>query len=326
LGTASEETNKDLPGQAPRHGSRIGMQWFLIGWLIVAVWLSWGCSVRRYAVNKLGDALAGTGTTFASDNDPELIRGALPFSLKLVESLLAGSPRHSGLLLAASSGFTQYSYAFVLQDAEETELRDLESSRKLKDRARQLFLRARNYGLRGLELKHRNFAETLRTNWKSAVGMVMERDVPFLYWTAAAWGLAIGISKDNPELIADLPIVGGLIDRALELDEDYDSGAIHGFLITYEGSRPGGKGDPAERSRQHFQRAMELSRGQLVSPLVAYVEAVSIGKQDRKEFEALLQQALHVDVNARPEWRLSNLIMQQRARWLLSRADELFVE
>ena len=43
-----------------------------------------GCSIKRMAVNKLGDALAGGGTTFASDGDPELVRAALPFSLKLM--------------------------------------------------------------------------------------------------------------------------------------------------------------------------------------------------------------------------------------------------
>jgi predicted anti-sigma-YlaC factor YlaD len=53
---------------------------------------------------------------------------------------------------------------------------------------------------------------------------------------------------------------------------------------------------------------------------------VSIGKQDRKEFESLLNRATQIDVNAKPEWRLSNLVMQRRARWLLSRVDELFVE
>src|SRR5258706_4083842 len=105
-----------------------------------------GCSVRRYAINKLGDALADTGTTFASDDDPELIRGALPFSLKLIESLLRESPRHRGLLLAAASGFTQYGYAFVQQEADEMEPRDLGEAGRLRTRARRIYLPAKNYG------------------------------------------------------------------------------------------------------------------------------------------------------------------------------------
>jgi hypothetical protein len=40
----------------------------------------------------------------------------------------------------------------------------------------------------------------------------------------------------------------------------------------------------------------------------------------------LLKKALAVDPDARPEWRLMNLVMQRRARWLLSREDELFVK
>jgi hypothetical protein len=39
------------------------------------------------AVNKLGNALASGGSTFESDDDPDLVGQALPFSLKLMESL-----------------------------------------------------------------------------------------------------------------------------------------------------------------------------------------------------------------------------------------------
>jgi len=102
------------------------------------------------AVNKVGDALAGSGSTFASDDDPELVKAAVPFSLKLMESLLAESPRHKGLLFATASGFTQYSYAFVQQDADEMEDKDVTGAAHLRARARRLYLRARNYGLRGL--------------------------------------------------------------------------------------------------------------------------------------------------------------------------------
>jgi hypothetical protein len=86
--------------------------------LLCSVLLVSGCSVKRYAINQLGNALAGTGSTFAADEDPELVRAAVPFSLKLIESLLAENPRHEGLLLAAARGFTQYAYAFVQEDAD----------------------------------------------------------------------------------------------------------------------------------------------------------------------------------------------------------------
>jgi predicted anti-sigma-YlaC factor YlaD len=286
-----------------------------------------GCAVNRFAVNRVGDAVASEDTTYSSDNDPELIREAAPFSLKLMESLLAESPQHRGLLLAAASGFTQYSYAFVQEDADEIEATNLTAATAMRVRARNLYLRARDYGLRGLEVSHRGFGAALRTDSNQAVRLATKRDVPLLYWTAAAWGAAISVSKDNPEIVADMPKVEALIDRALELDEKFDHGAIHTFLINYEMARPGAKADEAvQRATKHFLRAMELGGGHLASPLVAYAEAVCVQQQQRPEFDRRLKQVLAIDVDVKPQWRLTNLVMQRRALWLLSREGDLFAQ
>ncbi|NQU11290.1 hypothetical protein HQ590_10895 [bacterium] len=284
--------------------------------------------MRRFAVNQVGNAIAGGGTTFTSDDDPELVKAALPFSLKLIESLLAESPRHRGLLEAAASGFTQYSYAFVLQEADETEDRDVAAARALRDRARRLYLRARDYGLRGLETRYRGLTADLRADPAAAVGRVRRRaDVPLLYWTAAGWGAAISVSKDRPELVADLPVVGALIERALALDEGYDGGAVHTFLISYELARPGVRLDDAiARGRIHYERALELGGGTRAGPYVAWAEQVCVQQQDRSQFEVLLQKALAIDADADPSNRLANLVLQRRAKWLLDRVDDLFLE
>jgi len=300
-------------------------RWTLAAVMLGVVLLS-GCSIKKLAVNKIGDSLANSGTTFSGDDDPDLIGDALPFSLKLMESLLAESPKHRGLLFAASSGFTQYTYIYVQQPAERIETEDFAKSQELRARARRLYLRGRNYGLRGLEVKHPGLEHWLRENPKAAVHAVTAKtEVPLLYWTAVSWGLAISNAKDNPDLIADQPVVEALIDRALELDSDFDHGAIHGFLISYEPSRKGVPGDFADRCRKHFQQQVNLTGGQLASPYVALAEAVSIQKQNQDEFESLLKKALNVDSDARPEWRLSNVISQRRARWLLERESELFL-
>jgi predicted anti-sigma-YlaC factor YlaD len=299
------------------------------GWLVLLLAFAAAgsaCSIKKIAVNKLGDSLASGGSTFASDDDPDLVGEALPFSLKLMESLLAESPKHRGLLLAASSGFTQYAFVYVQVPAEETEGEDLAKSDALRLRARHLYVRARNYGLRDLEITHPGLEHELRQHPKTAALKLGTKDVPLIYWTAVSWGAAISVSKDDPEMIADLPIVEALIDRALELNPDYDSGAIHGFLISYEAVRRTASGDFVPRSRKHFERAVELTSGQSAAPYVALATTVSVSTQDHEEFEALLKKALAVDPDARPEWRLTNIVMQRRARWLLSREDELFVK
>lgn len=284
-----------------------------------------GCSPKQYAINRIGDAIANPGTTYAADDDPELIAHAAPFSLKLIESLLESAPKHEGLLLAAVSGFTQYAYAFVHQQADFLENEDLDRASALRVRARRLDLRARDYGLRGLDVNHPGFATRLRAQPRAAVAEARRGDVPLLYWTAAAWGAAMSVSKEVPEIVADQLIVEALIDRALELDEAFGAGAIHSFLITYEMARQGGTGSPAERARRHFDRAVALSGGKAAGPYVAIAEAVSLATQDRAGFEDFLRQALAIDLSAKPEWRLENTVMQQRARWLLNRAPDLFL-
>lgn len=96
------------------------------------------------AVNQLGSAIAEGGATFSSDDDPELVGDALPFSLKLIETLLAKSPDHVGLLVAASRGFTQYGYGWVEPTREE----EGDRGEAARLRSRRLYLRAREYGMK----------------------------------------------------------------------------------------------------------------------------------------------------------------------------------
>jgi predicted anti-sigma-YlaC factor YlaD len=62
-----------------------------------------------------------------------------------------------------------------------------------------------------------------------------------------------------------------------------------------------------------------------VGPLLSLAESVALQIQDRAEFESLLQQALAIDPDTVPKWRLVNLILQERARWRLAHIDELFL-
>lgn len=317
LKTARQDSGVARPSLFPR----VILCVLLLAWIAGS-----GCSLlRRSALNQVANAVADSGTTFARDEDPDLVKAAAPFSLKLMESLLAETPHHQGLLSAAASGFTQYAFAFVQQEADELEARDLAAAEALRTRARRLYLRAHTYGLRGLEVKHPGFPNALLANPRAAVRATTTADLPLLYWTAIAWAAAISLSKDNPEIVAQIPAMEALIDRALELDESYGHGTIHTFLVTYEMSRQGAPGDPAARARTHFERALALSEGKNAAPLVALAEAVAVKAQDVKEFESLLNRALAIDPDANPDTRLLNVVMQRRARWLLSQKAELFL-
>lgn len=281
-----------------------------------------GCSLREQVARSMGDALAGGGDVYAADDDIEFVGLATPFGLKTVESLLAVVPDHRGLLLAAARGFTQYAYVYLHSPAEEAEARDVTAAYAQRERARRMYLRARDYGLRGLGLEARN----LRGDAKAALARTTREDVALLYWTGVAWAAAISLGKDDPALVSGLPAVDAIVLRAAALEADFDHGALRSFLVSYELNRPNAAPDAIERSRAHFARAVELSGGLQAGPYVALAESAAIAARDRKEFEALLQRALAVDPDKRAEWRLVNLVMQRRAKRLLARADEFFPE
>jgi predicted anti-sigma-YlaC factor YlaD len=283
------------------------------------------CSIKKTAVNRLGDALAESGSTFASDEDPELVGQAVPFGLKTMESLLAESPRHKGLLLATCSGFVQYAFGWVQLEADYIEEDSLAEATYQRDRARRLYLRALDYGLRGLEVDRSGLRSALSQDPVAALEKTKARDVPLLYWTAAAWAGVMALKINDSEVSADQPIVEALARRALALDPSWEMGSIHEFFVSWESGRSS-IGGSKEEALEHYQEALRLSHGLKASPYVTYAESIAVPEQDRAAFTTALEKALAVDATAPNDQRLVNILMHERARWLLDRVDEYFIE
>jgi predicted anti-sigma-YlaC factor YlaD len=283
-----------------------------------------GCSLKKMAINTVGNALADSGSNYASDDDPELIAAAIPFGLKTIEGLLVESPRQKGLLFAACSGFTQFSYAFVQEEADYVEAQDLQKATAMRVRAKKLYLRAVGYGLRGLDVELPGFSEQILKDPDAALGRTTKKHVPLLYYTGAAWAAAFAIDVTDSELSIRQTAMEKMLRRALALDETWELGSLHDFFISWEAGHASAGGS-VEKAREHYRRAMQLAAGARVPPMVTFAESVLMAEQKKKEFEQLLNEALAVDLSKTPpEQKLANVLAQRRAKWLLSRVDELF--
>lgn len=281
------------------------------------------CSPRRYALKQVAEAVAssGEGGAFARDDDPELVRDAVPFALKTMESLADQLPDDVELRLGLARGFTQYGFAFVQQPAE---LGPPEQAAEHLARARKLYLRARAFGLEGLKLAHGVTEQELRKSPAQAVRRFQKEDVPLLYWTLVPWAAAIAANKRDLELVGDVPVVAAMLDRALALDESFDQGTLHEFAITFDSARPEGTTPQAQKA--HFDRALKLAQGEKISALVTYAQAVSGPAQNKAEYESLLKEAASYDVDqpkARKN-RLANVLARRRAAYLLKHEDDVF--
>lgn len=305
---------------APRFRGVLGFRTGFVASIALIAAGTTGCA--SLVTSSLADALSGSGALYAQDDDPELIADAIPFALKTMEGVLVEEPDHVPLLTALCAGFTQYAYAFVSEEADRVEEADYARSEQLRDRAKRLFLRARDFGKRGLEVRHEGFGTELKDRKDVAFARLEKEDVALVYWTAASWALYIAGSGLDPDVVAELPTVRALVERALVLDATFGDGALHELVVSLETAVPGGSLDRAET---HYRSAVEMSGGRRAGTFVAYAERICVRRQDRACFDAALKRALSIDVNAYPQDRLANVIMQRRARRLKSEAEDLFV-
>lgn len=295
---------------------------------LVFVGLLSSCSINQFAVRAVGGFLAGSGqgTVFTGDDDPELVRDALPFAMKTYESLLDEDPTNAPLALATGRAFVGYAFAFVQTSASMLPADQVDAQKAGYLRAKELFLRGRRYVLQGLEARRHGFAAALdRGDVVAALKLTRREDADYLYWTAAAWMAAFSADPFDFTLIVAVPRAVALLLQVQAWDDTYGAGSVQEILISFYGGAPPDMGGGEDKARAAFRRAVELSHGMRAGPYVALATSVSVKNQNAAEFKDLLGTALAIDVNADVPDRLLNIINQRRARWLLDHMDDFFL-
>src|SRR3990172_3450389 len=250
--------------------------------------LASGCGpvLKQVTVASATEIFRDGMAAFYREEDLILAEQALASNLKLLEVFLEASPDNPNLLLQASQGFGAYTFAFV-EDKITRHHRDPHRIEVHRERARRLYLRGREYGLRLLALRHNALAASLNADLpalRTSLARLRREDVPALFWTAYGWAGSIHWSLDRPEMLADLPRVLVMMDRVLELA---------GPTIL-------------------------MGRLFLADPYAIQV-------QDRTLFETQLRLILDAPEDLSPDYRLLNQVAKARARLLLERIDELFL-
>ncbi|WP_350297058.1 TRAP transporter TatT component family protein [Limnohabitans sp. Rim8] len=272
------------------------------------------CSVRQQLIRQAADEMS---LQSVEEEDIGLAREASAFYLKLAESLLRSVPGHVALAQSVTSGLTQYAYAFLSNEADRLESHSLAQAQALRERAARMFERAQKQGWVALTLRHPGLASQLLSMDLKALRLQPD-EVGLAYWTAAAWGGQISLSKDIPDVVADLPLVVNLATLAWQTNPAYGDGSLASLMGTLELARPGGS---PSRALAYWDQAIEISRGQSPGPFVAKAEGWAVEQQDRTAFEAWLNKAIEVSQGKRD---LSSQIMRERAVWLLRHADDIF--
>jgi len=281
------------------------------------------------AMNAVADMLTGEGSSdvFTGDPDPQLVGDAIPFAIKMYESLLSANPNHQGLINTTGSLFVMYANAFIQGPAERLPRDRYEERMAAMERARNMYLRGHNLLYRGLNLKYPGFEGAYQNGRLPEVLARMRKDdVPALYWSAAGGLSAFSLNPFDMDLGVRIPEFYALVERAYELDPDFNFGALDEFLLMFHASIPEGMGADKSRIDIHYNRALQKSRGLSAGTYVAYAQSVCIPAQDYDKFKELLEMALLINPDDNPSNRLVNIISQQKARYLLDSAYLYFID
>ena len=281
------------------------------GLLFLATLALAACSPRVIALRTTASLLDKGTAAFYEESDPELAKEAMGSQLKLLEALLANEPANPTLLELTSQGFSGYAFLFI----EDTQ----------PDRARNFYLRGRDYGLR-LAARDSAFAGLDRltlSELELRLARATKDDVPGLFWTAYGWAGWINLSKDSPDAVAALPKVAAIMRRVEELSPGYFHGGPDLFLGTYYSALPRMLGGDPAKSKRYFESAMREEGGHFQIANVLYARYYAVAVQDQDLFKRLNQEVL-ASQDAAPDVRLANAVAKLKAKSLLEKANDLF--
>ncbi|HKX11840.1 MAG TPA: TRAP transporter TatT component family protein, partial [bacterium] len=160
--------------------------------------------------------------------------------------------------------------------------------------------------------------------FQKALGTFSKGDLEDLFWAGIAWGNYLNFNKDSTDAIAELPRVEALFNRVLELDETYYYGGPHLFFGAFYGSRPKLLGGDPDKSKMHFEKAIQIGGGKYFMAQVSEAQYYAVQVQDLGLYERLLNEIVAADVTVLPEQRLSNEVAKRRAQILLDKKSLFF--
>jgi hypothetical protein len=275
--------------------------------LFIAMALS-GCGA---IVSNVSNGLAeDLSSAILNQDDPELVREALPAYLLMLDSFVWSNPDDRGTLSATAQLYTAYG-AVLVEDA---------------SRAKKLTARARDYGNRALcssapaacELDGIDF-----DTYSNIIGSLDEDDADALYSYSLANLAWIRTHSDNYSALADLPKIELALEHLMMIDPGDMGAGTSMYLGILKTLRPAALGGDPEAGKRWFERGIALSQGRDLSIKVEYARNYARQSYDRELHDRLLNEVLRSEVRY-PNLLLFNLLAQEQALILLNTADDYF--
>jgi len=243
-------------------------------------------------------------------NDPQTITSAIPAYLLMQEALIKQQADNQKLLLSTSILYR--SYAGLID--------------KDKSRLKALTDKAFYFGLRAACLQKDDFCQLeqlIFSNFEAIIQQSTPDDLKVLYTLGTAWAAWIQAHKSDMNAIAQLAQVKTIMNRVVQLDENYQQGAGYLYLAVLESLLPSALGGNPDLAKHYFEQAIKLSDNKNLMVKVLYAKHYARLLFNRKLHDNLLNQV--VTANAKQNnLTLINIAAKKQAKQLLKSADDYF--
>jgi hypothetical protein len=267
-----------------------------------------GCSINKLMIRQTGRLLDYGVEALYEETDLILAEQALASDIKLLEGMLKGDPGNTQLLLLTTQALSGYALGYAEDET--------------PDRARGFYLRARDYGMRALEL---SIEERINLDdFKNVIQEKGEKEIEALFWTAFSWAGWINLSLDNPQAFVDLPYAETMMQRVLDLDETFFHASAHLFFGSIWGMKPRMLGGDPDKARAHFDRNIEITEGKFLLSYIYYAKYAAAKTLDEELFDQLLVKVEETPADVLPGYQLLNMIAKKKAGLLKKSRDDLF--
>jgi len=268
------------------------------------------CSMDQMLVRASMPMIKGGIHALNQETDLELAESAIPTNIELLEGMIIIDPENIELHSYAAQAYYGMAYGF--------------NEDHRKKRASSFYVRGRKHGLTALALSGATnllgATEALETDLKK----LDEDDVPALFWTASNWAKWIDLNRDKPEGLAQLHRPTAMMQRVLELDENYYFGSAHMYFGVYYGGRSRMFGGDFDKARHHFDKAREATEGKLLVADLLQAQYLARQEFDQDDFHDRLTKIINSPDDLLPELALLNAIAKRKAHILLSKEEEWF--
>ena len=251
----------------------------------------------------------------------DIIEYTIPLTAKNEAKKIKRDSYNSEVYLEASEKLVQYSYAILMDKADRLMYADYYTAREYYGEALELFVTSKDYMLTALSLRHPNFDSRMMN--KEEISFT-NKDIPYLYWLSGSMAGCISASKGDPQYLIDLSNIKWLLENALMIEPGWNKGSLYSAMMSFYLNDPSGDKDSEKRALEYFELADRAANGNSIGIYVTLAESFAVAKQDKEYFLELINKALSMDVNADKEMKQANLLSKLRAKWLLTRIDDLF--